>query len=74
LDTFTLIRYWVLLSVAGGLLHLSVMWLWTGKLWPVSQAKVNPVLATLMHIIGWTGVIVYGTQDLLQVTISALFP
>lgn len=67
-----LLVYWILTAVSGGLLHASIMWLWTGKAWPIKSVKMHPIFATFVLIVGVTGLLYFGTQDLLQQTINML--
>lgn len=65
-----LLYYWVLMLISGGMLHASVMMLWTGTAWPIKSVKLHPILGTALFVIGMTGLLVFGTQDLLQQTLA----
>lgn len=73
-DTATLIRYWILLIISSNLLVVSIIMLWTGRLPPpFSSRKVSRFFSTFLHVVGMTGTLIYGTQDLLQLTIQTFF-
>jgi Zn-dependent protease with chaperone function len=59
---------WVLFGVSNIFLAASVPMLWTGKL--PNGRKVSPVLSTAFLVIGMTGLIFFGKQDLLKQTIG----
>lgn len=66
-----IIKNWVLFHVFFGVMAASVPMLWTGRI-PVLNKKANPVLSTALFVVGMTGFLVYGTQDLLQATIDLI--
>lgn len=74
MDTATLIRYWILLILSSNLLVVSIIMLWTGRMPPpFSSRKVSRFFSTVLHVVGMTGTLIYGTQDLLQVTLETFF-
>jgi len=66
--------YWVFMLISGGMLHASVMMLWTGTAWPIKRIKLHPILGTAVFVVGMTGLLVFGTQDLLQQTLALVAP
>lgn len=74
MDTYQLVKYWILLFIFSNLLVVSIIMLWTGKFPPpLSRRKANPYLSTALHIIGMTGTLVYGTPELLKLTVEKVF-
>jgi hypothetical protein len=59
---------WVFFGVSNIFLAASVPMLWTGKL--PNGRKVSPVLSTTFFVIGMTGLIYFGRQDLLKQTFA----
>lgn len=59
---------WVLFGISNIFLAASVPMLWTGKL--PNGRKVSPVLSTAVFVIGMTGLIYFGKQDLLKQTLA----
>lgn len=74
MSTTKLLVYWVLMLVSGGMLHASVMMLWTGTAWPIKSLKLHPIVGTAVFVAGMTGLLVFGTQDLLQQTLALINP
>jgi hypothetical protein len=63
-----LLTYWVALGVFSGMLGASVGMMWGAG--PFAKRRVPPVLATFLFIVGMTGTLVFGKQNLLQATIT----
>lgn len=59
---------WVFFGISNIFLAASVPMLWTGKL--PNGRKVSPVLSTSIFVIGMTGLIYFGHQDLLKKTLE----
>lgn len=74
MDTVTLVRYWILLIISSNILVVSIIMLWTGRFPPpFSNRKVSRFFSTVLHVVGMTGTLIYGTQDLLKVTLETFF-
>lgn len=64
---------WAFMIVSSGMLGASVLMLWKGTLPPpMTNVKVPAVLSTFVLIVGMTGLLVFGDQDLLQKTLAVL--
>lgn len=73
MDLATLIRYWVSFGISQAILGSSIMMISKGTLPPpLAHKKANPVFATALFVVGMTAMLVYGTPDLLQITIDTL--
>ncbi len=67
-----LIISWAIFGASNILLGASVMMLIKGG--PFAKRPVPPALATFIFIVGLTMALVGGKQNLLQATISLIFP
>ncbi|HEY8346774.1 MAG TPA: hypothetical protein VIL07_05780 [Symbiobacteriaceae bacterium] len=65
---------WAFVLLSGLLLGGSILMMTTGTLPPpFSRRRASPLFATSVFVVGLTLLLVYGTPDLLQSTIEALF-
>jgi hypothetical protein len=59
---------WVFFAITNVFLAASIPMLWTGKL--PNGKKVNPLISTAFLVVGMTGLIFFGRQDLLKQTFA----
>lgn len=72
MDGMTLLRYWILFGVSNVLLGAGTMMFYKAP--PGLRQKVSPLAATTVFVVGMTMMLVYGTPDLLLLTIQKVFP
>lgn len=67
----TILFNWIFFLISNGVLGASVMMLAKGTLPPpMTRVKVPAILSTALFVIGLTGMLRFGTPDLLQGTIG----
>jgi hypothetical protein len=64
---------WVVFLISNALLGAAIMMLWKGTMPPPMQhKKASPIASTTLFVVAMTLFTMFGTQDLLQQTISVL--